>query len=62
MLNQRLSDTCLIDRVAGMGRFDWLAGDALSITWWCLEWGERLDGSLIGFLVGFNRRPSDAQC
>ena len=30
-INRRLSDACLMDGIAGMGCFDRLAGDALSI-------------------------------
>ncbi len=31
MINQLLSDAYIINRITGMGRLDWLAGDALSI-------------------------------
>ena len=38
--NRRLADACLIDMIAGMGCFDWIAGVALVLnshrTWRCL--------------------------
>jgi len=57
-INRRLSDACLIDRIAGMGWFDWLAGDAFwfqSVSCWRLSSGGSLHGSHGGLLVWFNR-------